>query len=206
MPALRVQIPQVVSRSQIGTDYGAHAVALDEAGAEFVVVVPSLAPRASYEIFCHSVDDSTLANANDPADILASRKTALLIDETRPTLSLSCAPTVGSESSITATVSLSEAGTVWCAAVRNLHSPPTSIDIRDAGFSAVLSNATAVTIDVTQEYTGVMRTGPATLVEKQDYVLSCWAFDDQQPSSLCKTCGYRRNDLAVRDLGRLSNP
>ena len=42
-----------------------------------------------------------------------------------------------------------------------------------------------------------MRTGPATLVEKQDYVLSCWAFDDQQPSSLCKTCGYRRNDLAA---------
>ena len=57
---------------------------------------------------------------------------------------------------------------VWCIPVRAGAPAPTSVEIRRADYSAVYSSS-AVSLSLTHEISGTMRSGPRQLYMKTDY-------------------------------------
>ncbi|CAJ1402439.1 unnamed protein product [Effrenium voratum] len=144
----------------------------------FEITVSGLSREVLYYVYCTAEDDELLdgcfqRNAtespscdNNQADaVLTETAGRYTLDLTPPSITVTDAVSY-TQDSVTVTVLMSEAGTVWCSAVLDLQPPPSTNEVVAAGFVAHALNAGIVSVVV------------QGLIRDTEYDMYCFAQDD----------------------------
>ena len=171
-----------------------------------------LQSESPYNVFCFAEDDwsalttssadkspnwnaanvptpnMTVGNGNEVAFISVDNfmntvGQILTLDLTPPTINPIVL--VSDETNINVTVSLDEAGTVWCQAVRKDFNPPTILEILDTNYYSFYNGASDSTVEITgyDKPINYLPDYERPLVLGTDYDVYCYATDD-----LCVGC------------------
>lgn len=144
----------------------------------FEITVTALSREVLYFVYCVAEDDEAADGCpqRDPSDdpycssneanpVLVEADGRYTLDLTAPTITILDA-TSQSQESVTISVQIDEAGTVWCAAVLDLQPAPTTNQIVASGFLSTSESAADVNVTITG------------LVRDTEYDVYCFARDD----------------------------